>query len=126
MLPSNASTILSNAASMGEPETSRLSTPRLLVTFFDFLPLSPSFTNSALLQRTAMRARFFHEGVRRSKDTAGVPSAPVSTSPMLLSNQMWATVGWFLVKVPVLSHSRTEVEPERMVLLHFIVDFKLL
>ena len=108
VLPSSASTIRSKAPSIGEPDTSRLKTDFLPPDFFP----SASGTKSALLQRTAIRARFFHVEVRRSKETAGVVSAPVSTSPILLSSQTWATVGWFFVSVPVLSHRRTEVEPK--------------
>ena len=33
------------------------------------------------------------------------------TSPIALSIQTWATLGWFMVNVPVLSHKIIEVAP---------------
>lgn len=74
VLPSRASTSLNRAESMGDPDTSLLKAPFLLD--FDFFPSDTSLTNSALLQSTAILAMFFHEGVLKSNETAGVLSAP--------------------------------------------------
>ena len=66
--------------------------------------------NSARLQRAATLLRISHPGADLSRP---VPdwSSVVSASTILLSNQAWATVILFWVRVPVLSEQMVEVDP---------------
>ena len=67
-----------------------------LMTFFREINLpseSPPLVNSDLEQRTAALAIFFQVADFASKVTSGLFSAAVSTSPISLSTQTWATLG---------------------------------